>query len=92
MEQEIIKNEDGSITVKTITEEVINIPELQETIDRLNVGIELLELELRNISNVNVPSILVPVIEKEQAFLREEILLRGEEIKSLQAKIDKYNG
>ena len=92
MEQEIIKNEDGSITVKTITEEVINIPELQETIDRLNVAIENLQSELINISNAKVPSFLVPVIEKEQAFLREEILLRGEEINSLQAKIDKYNG
>lgn len=91
MEQEIIKNEDGSITVKTITE-VINIPELEETIARLNVAIENLQSELINISNAKVPSFLIPVIEKEQAFLREEILLRGEEIHSLQAKIDKYNG
>lgn len=92
MEQEIIKNEDGSITVKTIIEEVINIPDLEETVARLNVAIENLQSELRNLSSVNVPSFLVPVIEKEQAFLIEEIQLRREEIKSLQAKIDKYNG
>lgn len=91
MEEEIIKNEDGSITVKII-KEVINIPDLEETVARLNVAIENLQSELRNLSSVNVPSFLMPVIEKEQAFLIEEIQLRREEIDSLQAKIDKYNG
>lgn len=92
MEQEIIKKDDGSIVLRTITEEVVDISQIENLITSLRAGI--LDEEIRvseiNKSIAGLPDFLVNIIQKELDFINEDILRKKEEIIVLESRLNKY--
>lgn len=92
MEHEIIKKEDGVIVLRTITEEVVDVSQIENLITSLRAGI--LDEEIRvseiNKSIAGLPDFLVNIIQKELDFINEDILRKKEEIVVLESRLNIY--